>query len=421
MKGDHENSLINLMVTLVLVVTIILDNSNTLVRILFVFLFSLKQTNEAKHFLLLFSLFSSRPRYESAKPKTKHIHQKGKVSTTTMNSLRGSSRKDNHPNPAITPAVTPPRKMPKTAAASTNGEKTGTQEQGPVKKNGNHQCVKKFENEYYKQVLKTETIGFGNTMVLFIEKETSHHGGYMGPLLNHSMYGTLKSFGKGTFDVRSKTYLFLRESHEGNDRKKMGYKAKNNREYCRTAIFSWPVEKFVNKNVGTGNKVAALSMIDLKTEKLFRDISFQALAKHCIKFPAEETYAKWDVSHSLTAKTISEKGRLKSLDEVFTDESTAQILFTYYLEDHFPEEDVYKYLKENNFVDSIYRRRSSDGRYSEYVVQNFGFPDDSTSDALVGKAPKMTGAVEEGGVTDDESFLFDEWEKNRKILIGDDE
>ena len=43
--------------------------------------------------------------------------------------------------------------------------------------------------------------------------------------------------------------------------------------------------------------------------------------------------------------------------------------------------DVYKYLVENE-ITNIYKRKKSDGRFSEFVVNNFGFPSDSKFNGL---------------------------------------
>ena len=81
----------------------------------------------------------------------------------------------------------------------------------------------KFGAEFEKQVLFTETIGMGDTMMLFVEKETSRQGGYMTPLIKAGIKMSFKPFGESMFDVACSTYLFLRESHENNKKHDMAF------------------------------------------------------------------------------------------------------------------------------------------------------------------------------------------------------
>ena len=121
-------------------------------------------------------------------------------------------------------------------------------------------------------------------------------------------------------------------------------------------------------------------MFDITVKKNFRDVCYELLAAtSSLKIPSEESTAVWDTSHSLTHKTFMECGRLKSLDEVFTDESVANILFTYYVPSHIEKKKVYQFLVANELT-NIYKRRKSDGKYSKFCFSVFGFPEDSEFD-----------------------------------------
>ena len=50
------------------------------------------------------------------------------------------------------------------------------------------------------------------------------------------------------------------------------------------------------------------------------------LAASFKKYPAKDAYVPWNESHSLTKSQVAEHGKLKSLDQIFTDESVANIL-----------------------------------------------------------------------------------------------
>ena len=101
----------------------------------------------------------------------------------------------------------------------------------------------------------------------------------------------------------------------------MGYKANNGLEYSRAAIFSWPSKELKNGK----------DDIDIQTERKFRDICYDVLAKACKKIPADKSIAAWSDNHRLTQKVLKEKGKFSSLDEIFTDESVANILVNYYV------------------------------------------------------------------------------------------
>ena len=227
----------------------------------------------------------------------------------------------------------------------------------------------KFGAEFEKQVLFTETIGMGDTVMLLVEKETSRQGGYMTPLIKAGIKMSFKPFSESMFDVACSTYLFLRESHENNEKHDMGYQAKNGHTYNRCGIFAWPSDNVLKEKQG---------VLDITVEKKFRDVCYELLAASSSKIPAEESIAVWDKSHSLTHKTFMQCGRLKSLDEVFIGESVANILYAI---EHREEESVPIFGCQQTYY-NIYKRRKSDGKYSKFCVNVFGFPEDSEFDVF---------------------------------------
>lgn len=162
----------------------------------------------------------------------------------------------------------------------------------------------------------------------------------MTPLIKAGIKMSFKPFGESMFDVACSTYLFLRESHENNEKHDMGYQAKNGHTYNRCGIFAWPSDNVKEKQ----------GVLDITVEKKFRDVCYELLAASSSKIPAEESIAVWDKSHSLTHKTFMQCGRLKSLDEVFIDESVANILFTYYVPSNIEKKKVYQFLVANKLT-----------------------------------------------------------------------
>jgi len=104
------------------------------------------------------------------------------------------------------------------------------------------------------------------------------------------------------------------------------------------------------------------------------------LKKASNKIPAEKTVAEWSNSHSLTKKSVEDEGCFKSLDEIFTDESVRNILFTCHVLQTVESQDVCNHLIKNN-VTNICKRKKSDGKFSDFDVKQFGFPADSIFDS----------------------------------------
>ena len=108
----------------------------------------------------------------------------------------------------------------------------------------------KLGNEFERQIIKTESIGQGDLIVLFVERETSQFAGFMNPLVKCSMNANkIKDFSEEEFNVNSDTYFFLRESHEDNRKKPVGVTARNGTMYNRVGIVSDPVEKYTDDGI----------------------------------------------------------------------------------------------------------------------------------------------------------------------------
>ncbi len=64
---------------------------------------------------------------------------------------------------------------------------------------------------------------------------------------------------------------------------------------------------------------------------------------------------------------------------MFTDEIVADILVSYYIPDEIERKDVYQYMVDNE-ITNIYKRKESNGKYSDFAINHFGFPADSIHD-----------------------------------------
>jgi len=86
----------------------------------------------------------------------------------------------------------------------------------------------------------------GNTIVLFSEQENTKHGACIFPLAKKVSDKNFKEFKSENWDVSCESLLFLRQSHENNQRHKMGYKSGNGIECSRIAICAWPSSELKN-------------------------------------------------------------------------------------------------------------------------------------------------------------------------------
>ena len=103
------------------------------------------------------------------------------------------------------------------------------------------ECFDGFDHtreKYDELVIYTETIGVGNTMVMFCEKEVSRQGAFLMRYLENVKTKCPVKFSKEAFDVDLNCYRFLRESHENNKRKSMGFAANNGISYNQCGLFS---------------------------------------------------------------------------------------------------------------------------------------------------------------------------------------
>ena len=74
--------------------------------------------------------------------------------------------------------------------------------------------------------------------------------------------------------------------------------------------------------------------------------------------------------------------KFRFLDNIFTDESVGEIMFSYYFEANCDHSKVFNVLQEKN-INGFYSKHELTNKYSDYAIKNFGFPNDNaTDDAL---------------------------------------
>ena len=258
-----------------------------------------------------------------------------------------TSTKSKEP-PAAVSVVTPPRRATKVR----------------IKIKRSDASSKRLGSKHEKSIIHTETICMGDQMVLFVEKEVSKLGGFTTPLGKECLKDEYQPFSEGEFNCHSNDYYYLRKSHEDNSKIPDGKPSKNGKMYFRTAILAEPNPSMLDED----------GKCSLELERDFRDACYQVLARWCNRIPASDTYVPWQPSHSMTKKTVGSIHRLKSLDEIFIDESVGKILYDYHVPGNVAPKDVYQFLKENDI--SCAFTRKANGTFSDYAVHTFGFPCD---------------------------------------------
>ena len=99
----------------------------------------------------------------------------------------------------------------------------------------------------------------------------------------------------------------------------------------------------------------------------------------------------------------------RALDNVLTDESVTDILYTYFIPHYVPWSGVYQFM-ENEGLDGFFSRRS-DGMYSKWAREKHGFPSGGFS-----------GDIDQGESSDnDESTCTDEKLNLNDFIVDDEE
>jgi hypothetical protein len=244
-----------------------------------------------------------------------------------------------------------------TTAESKNGKTLPTRPKRIVKS----ELVK--PGKIYKETVLTKRVGSDGQFILaFVVREDGQLGGYMHPIHKRLLCDATapSEYGTEYWDIVYAGYLYQRVSHEGNESVLQGYKPKNSsREYHRTLTVSLPSKRYWNDK----------GEIDIRTEEKFRDYLVGILCADTNKNPIK-SFTAWSPNHSRT------KMPYESLDRAMTDESVDAIVTNYYLPEAMERKKVYEFLIENKTT-GFYSRKISDGRFSRYAVEEFGFPGDA--------------------------------------------
>ena len=64
----------------------------------------------------------------------------------------------------------------------------------------------------------------------------------------------------------------------------------------------------------------------------------------------------------------------RALDHVLTDEPVSNAIYNYYVPSDTLPQDVFGHLTKNNITNVFTRKKN--GKYSEYALSKFGFPND---------------------------------------------
>ena len=225
--------------------------------------------------------------------------------------------------------------------------------------------LKRLGGELERQMMLTETVCMGDQIVLLVERSPSKLGGFIHPLSKESFKDEFKPFKEDHFNCHSNGHCFPRMSHEDNSKVPVGLAAKNGRMHFRTAILCEPAQHLLDGN----------GLCTVELEKEFRDTCHSILSKWCKKVQPSEAYVPWSSNHSMTANTLSERVKCKSLDMVFIDDSVGKILYDYFVPAEIEPKDVHKFLVEQG-IDNVFTRKEN-GKFSDCAISMFDFPSDT--------------------------------------------
>ena len=146
-----------------------------------------------------------------------------------------------------------------------------------------------------------------------------------------------------------------------------------------------------------------------------RKIVADMMTSYCESLPekksSEEVFSKWNPRSDSNTETPN-----RYLDQIVTDQSVTDILYTYFIPNTIPWSGVYDYM-ESEGLDGFFSRRS-DGMYSKWATENHGFPSRRLDDDM--NENQDINDVNEDQESDDENASVDE-NQNLKDFIVDDE
>ena len=214
----------------------------------------------------------------------------------------------------------------------------------------------------------------GGFCFLELHKVSTKDAGFIHPLLQEAK----KPDDKRLTDLKQDSLglfpsgLFIRDSHEGNSRVQSSPK---NTFFQQGALFMPNINKH-----GNGKKGEKLDL-DEQVTQLVRNAAVRALCSGDNKFPKNEKkdFTRWDPStDDKTAEDATTGQPHESLDKVIVDEDVGIVmqatLSNIFADIKGSNSQVFEKMEEEG-IDGFYSRHQ-DGKYSDYAISNFGFPDD---------------------------------------------
>ena len=265
---------------------------------------------------------------------------------------------------------------PRNNKSNTNNGNSAN-DKSPVRKNGFSPTWKKFnystggvvQKFFNKKTIYVET--FGNGAVVF-DTEKTYKGQIQGGYLIHA-YDVAK-LGKPDINgisselklnLKNATFLYKRGSHEADDTVPVSSKL----SMFRVVVVGFPNIDHYGEDDGEGGRVFTIT----SEEKMVRGLQ-HLISGRTGQNPANEFFPFSEV-HSCTNFS-----KPKSLDTSITDYSVGSVLQTYILPNGSANSDAYNYLKENEET-FFYSRKQSDGCFSEFAQNHFGYPSEPAVNA----------------------------------------
>ena len=238
------------------------------------------------------------------------------------------------------------------------GAKKQSEEKQPASPTRGRRVLKKEKPPVIQRSKQTvHTYRVGPDGVIFCAEFLNQHGngGFDYPVTSLIRQGELTkypSLGPEGFDAGCRRIPLKRISHDEDGPEPQNPQSK----YGKTAIACCPNRsKFTN--------------LDVSVEKAWRDLCVNIYCKEKKQNP-KEVFTDWD--EAIHSKT---KHPFPALDKVFTDFSVGAIATEFFLPEYnMTREQKYKFLKESGQDGDVFTPHSN-GEYSFYAVENFGYPE----------------------------------------------
>ena len=218
-----------------------------------------------------------------------------------------------------------------------------------------------IKNQFF---LTTESVGPNGDFIVLTGYRCDNFDIYMTPILESIRKPNegSKLVDPNILDCRlyDPTSLYLRSTPELNQKIPL----KNKPHLSRVGILAYPSKDNFQDQINEN---------EFYLEEMFKEEVSNILKQHHSK---QQKGSKFPSSISIKWKSLSTKNKYRSLDQILTDESVAQVIYAYFVTNANDSHTIYQKLQDCDVQDSFYSKHAHTRKYCKIAVDDFGFPEE---------------------------------------------